>query len=123
MAAVAQRTSGELAALTRLTLDELGGAVAGIGQVHRAIADRAFGASEGGWGRISPARRIHDGVARNVYGGLRLGAGAVGRAAALAVGPRAPISVAPYGAALLAAIDGLVGDVLEHERRRRSRRR
>ena len=113
MAPVAQRTSGELAALTRLTLDELGGAVAGIGQVHRAIAGRAFGASGPG---ATPARRIHDGIARNVYGGLRLGAGAVGRAAAVTIGPRAPISVAPYGAALLAAIDGLVGDVLDQER-------
>jgi triacylglycerol esterase/lipase EstA (alpha/beta hydrolase family) len=113
MAALAQRSSGELAALTRLTLDELGGAVAGIGQVHRAIAGRAFGASGPG---ATPARRIHDGIARNVYGGLRLGAGAVGRAAAVTIGPRAPISVAPYGAALLAAIDGLVGDVLDQER-------
>ena len=69
--------SGELAALTRLTLDELGGAAAGIGQIHQAIADRAFGASGP---RAAPARRIHDAVARNVYGGLRLGASAVGRA-------------------------------------------
>jgi pimeloyl-ACP methyl ester carboxylesterase len=114
MAAVAERTSGELAALTRLTLDELGGAVAGVGRFHRAIADRAFGAAGPG---ATPARRIHDGVARNVYGGLRLGAGAVGRAAAASVGPRAPISVVPRGAALLAAIDGLIGDVLERERR------
>jgi pimeloyl-ACP methyl ester carboxylesterase len=120
MAAVADHITGEhsardeLAALTRLTLDELGGAVAGIGQIHRAIANRAFGASGPG---ATPARVIHDGVARNVYGGLRLGASAVGRAAGAAVGPRNPISVVPQGAALLAAIDGLIGDVLERERR------
>jgi pimeloyl-ACP methyl ester carboxylesterase len=120
MAAIAQRTTGssgghgELAALTRLTLDELGSAVAGIGQIHRAVADRAFGASGPG---ATPARVIHDGVARNVYGGLRLGASALGRAAGVAIGPRSPISIAPRGAALLAAIDGLVGDVLERERR------
>ena len=65
----------------------------------------------------TPARVIHDGIARNVYGGLRLGASVVGRSAAAAVGPRNPISVVPRGAALLAAIDGLVGDVLERERR------
>lgn len=120
MAAVAEhRTSahsgrGELAALTRLTLDELGGAVAGIGQIHRAVADRAFGASGPG---ATPARVVHDAIARNVYGGLRVGARGLGRAAAVAVGPRNPISVAPPGAALLAAIDGLIGDVLERERR------
>ena len=114
MAAIAERTSGELAALTRLTLDELGGAVAGIGRVHRAVADRAFGASGPG---ARPARVIHDGVARHVYGGLRLGVSALGRVAATAVGPRAPISVVPQGAALLAALDGLIGDVLENERR------
>jgi triacylglycerol esterase/lipase EstA (alpha/beta hydrolase family) len=120
MAAIAQRTTrssgghGELAALTRLTLDELGSAVAGIGQIHRAVADRAFGASGPG---ATPARVIHDGVARNVYGGLRLGAAALGRAAAVAIGPRSPISIAPRGATVLAAIDGLVGDVLERERR------
>jgi pimeloyl-ACP methyl ester carboxylesterase len=104
--------SGELAALTRLTLDEIGGAAAGIGQIHRAIADRAFGASGAG---ATPARRIHDEVARHVYGGLRLGASAFGRGAALAVASRPPISVAPRGAALIAAIDGLIGDVLERE--------
>ncbi len=105
--------SGELAALTRLTLDELGGAAAGIGQIHRAIADRAFGASGP---RAAPARRIHDAVARNVYGGLRLGASAVGRTVSLAVAGRPPISIAPRGAALIATIDGLIGDVLEQER-------
>lgn len=113
MAAVAERTHDELSALTRLTLDELGGAVAGIGRIHKAVADRAFGASGPG---AAPARRIHDAVARNVYGGLRLGASAVGRGAALAVAGRPPISIAPRGAALIAAIDGLIGDVLEQER-------
>src|SRR3954454_10244441 len=102
----------ELAALTRLTLDELGGAAAGIGQIHKAIADRAFGASGPG---AAPARRIHDEVARRVYGGLRLGSSAFGRAASLAVAGRPPVSLAPRGAALIAAIDGLIGDVLERE--------
>jgi pimeloyl-ACP methyl ester carboxylesterase len=113
MAATAERPNGELAALTRLTLDELGGAVAGIGRVHKAIADRAFGASGPG---AAPARRIHDAVARNVYGGMRVGASALGRTAAIAVGDRAPVSAGPMGAGLIAAIDGLIGDVLERER-------
>jgi pimeloyl-ACP methyl ester carboxylesterase len=113
MAAVAERTNDELAALTRLTLDELGGAVAGIGRIHKAVADRAFGASGPG---AAPARRIHDLVARNVYGGLRVGAAALGRTAEIAVGRRQPVSEVPVGAGLIAAIDGLIGDVLEEER-------
>ena len=103
---------GELSALTRLTLEELGAAATGIGQIHKAIADRAFGASGPG---AAPARRIHDAVARNIYGGLRLGASALGRVAAVAVAGRPPISIAPRGAALIAAIDGLIGDALERE--------
>jgi pimeloyl-ACP methyl ester carboxylesterase len=113
MAATVERANDELSALTRLTLDELGGAVAGIGRIHKAIADRAFGATGPG---ATPARVIHDAVARNVYGGLRAGAAALGRTAEVVVGDRGPISVAPLGAGVLAAIDGLIGDVLEEER-------
>jgi len=113
MVAVAQRANDELAALTRLTLDELGGAVAGIGRIHKAVADRAFGASGPG---AKPARVIHDEVARRVYGGLRLGASAAGRTASIAVAGRPPISGEPLGAGLIAALDGLIGDVLEQER-------
>src|SRR5919112_6406270 len=105
MVAVAQRANDELAALTRLTLDELGGAVAGIGRVHKAVADRAFGASGPG---AKPARAIHDEVARRVYGGLRLGASAVGWTPSLAVAGRPPISGEPLGAGLIAALDGLI---------------
>src|SRR3954451_6406096 len=104
---------GELAALARLTLDELGGAVAGIGRIHKAVADRAFGASGPG---AAPARRIHDHVARNVYGGVRVAARAPGPPAEIPVASRRPVSEAPLGAGLVAAIDGLIGDVLEQER-------
>ena len=113
MAATVERPNDELSALTRLTLDELGGAVAGIGRIHKAIADRAFGATGAG---ATPARVIHDAVARNVYGGMRAGTAALGRTAEVLIGDRGPISVAPLGAGVLAAIDGLIGDVLESER-------
>src|SRR3954470_2580522 len=109
MAAVTERPD-ELSALTRLALDEVGAAAAGIGRIHKAVADRAFGASGPG---ATPARAIHDGVARRVYGGLRLGASALGRAASVSVAGRQPISIAPGGAALVAAINGLIGDTLE----------
>jgi pimeloyl-ACP methyl ester carboxylesterase len=113
MAATVERPNDELSALTRLTLDELGGAVAGIGRIHKAIADRAFGATGPG---ATPARVIHDAVARNVYGGMRAGTAVLGRGAEAVIGERGPISVAPLGAGVLAAIDGLIGDVLEEER-------
>src|SRR4051794_41875711 len=93
----------ELAALTRLTLDELGGAAAGIGQIHKAIADRAFGASGPG---AAPARRIHDEVARRVYGGLPPGSPALGRPRPLPLARRPPISLPPRGAAAGAPPDG-----------------
>jgi pimeloyl-ACP methyl ester carboxylesterase len=103
---------GELAALTRLSLDELGSAAAGIGHIHKAIADRAFGASGRGG---TPARAIHDEVARRVYGGLRQASSSAGRLAAKAVAGYGPISTGPRGAAIVAAINGLIGDALERE--------
>ena len=106
MAATVERPNDELSALTRLTLDELGGAVAGIGRIHKAIADRAFGATGPG---ATAARVIHDAVARNVYGGMRAGTAVLGRGAEAVIGERGPISVAPLGAGVLAAIDGLIG--------------
>jgi pimeloyl-ACP methyl ester carboxylesterase len=98
----------ELRALTRLTFEELGLATGGIGQIHRAIADRAFGAA----GASTP-RAIHDAIARAVYGGLRLGARAVGATASYAVS--GTISDTPRGAAVLGVLNGLRGDTLERE--------
>ena len=98
----------ELRALTRLTFDELGLATGGIGQFHRAIADRAFGASGSG-----AARAIHDAIAGAVYGGLRVGAGLAGRGLAPLVS--GTISDSPRGAAALAVLNGLRGDALERE--------
>jgi pimeloyl-ACP methyl ester carboxylesterase len=101
----------ELRALTRLAFDELGGAAAGVGQVHQAIADRAFGAAGSG-----PPRAIHDAVAGGVYAGLRGVAGLAGRAAGVALAGRAPaLSSTPRGAVALAVINGLRGDALERE--------
>ena len=69
----------ELRALTRLAFDELGGATGGIGQIHQAIADRAFGAAGS---QASPSRVAHDAISRGVYAGLRGAAMLAGRAAA-----------------------------------------
>jgi pimeloyl-ACP methyl ester carboxylesterase len=103
----------ELRALTRLAFDELGEATGGIGQVHQTIADRAFGAAGP---HASPSRVAHDAISRGVYAGLRGAAALTGRAAGAAVsGSGRALSTTPRGAAVLAVINGLRGDVLERE--------
>src|SRR4051812_49531639 len=89
-----------LQALTRLTFDELGGAAGGLGDIHRAIADRAFGAAGSG-----PPRGIHDAIAGGVYAGLRGAAGLTGRVAGAALaGGRPPPSGAARGALGVAGV-------------------
>jgi pimeloyl-ACP methyl ester carboxylesterase len=88
-----------LRALTRLAFDELALGTGGIGEVHLAIADRAFPAG--------PAKLLHDGISGAVYAGLRGGAALAGRTAHTLLPDR---EVSP---ALLAILNGLRGDVLE----------
>ena len=57
----------ELRALTRLAFEELGLGAGGVGQVHRAIADRAFPGP-------SLAKLLHDGISGAVYAGVQGGA-------------------------------------------------
>jgi pimeloyl-ACP methyl ester carboxylesterase len=120
----------ELRALTTLGFDELARATGGIGQVHQAIATRAFRAAGPG---ATVARGIHDGLSRGVYAGLGAGTRAVGVAAGAAVGRHAArrraaaaragrataetaaFSATRAGAALIAAITGLTGDALEEQ--------
>src|SRR4051812_7613714 len=103
--------ANELRALTRLTFNELGLATGGIGEIHRAIADRAFGAAGSG-----TPRAIHDAIAGAVYGGLRVGARLAGRGASALVAERdRALSDTPRGAMVLGVLNGLRGDVLERE--------
>jgi pimeloyl-ACP methyl ester carboxylesterase len=97
----------ELRALTRLAFDELGLGAGGIGQVHRAIAERAFR-------RPGPAKLLHDGISGAVYASVAGAASLAGRAAAATV-PDRPLSTTPRGAAALAVLNGLRGDALERE--------
>jgi pimeloyl-ACP methyl ester carboxylesterase len=90
----------ELRALARLAFDEVGIGADGVGQVHRAIADRAF---VGG----GVAKLLHDGISGAVYGSLKGGAALAGRAASALLPER---EVSP---ALLGVLNGLRGDVLE----------
>jgi len=97
----------ELRALTRLAFDELGLSAGGIGQIHRAIADRAFAGP-------SPAKVLHDGISGAVYATVRGAASLAGHVAAVAVRDR-PLSTTPGGAAVLGVLNGLQGDALERQ--------
>src|SRR3954454_3005154 len=105
----------ELRAVGRLAFDELGGAIGGIGAVHRAVATRVFRS-------VGPTARavavMHDTVARSSYAAVRGGFGLAGRAADAALArraPGAPLSASPRGSLALAALQGLRGDALERE--------
>jgi pimeloyl-ACP methyl ester carboxylesterase len=97
----------ELRALTRLAFQELELGTGGIGQMHRAIADRAFAGP-------SPAKTLHDGISGVVYASVAGAASLAGHAASAAVRDR-PLSTHPRGAAVLAVLNGLRGDVLARE--------
>jgi pimeloyl-ACP methyl ester carboxylesterase len=107
------RGPDERRALTRLGFDELRGVVGGIAGIHRAVADRAFGATgPAGAG----AHATHDAIAAGAYAGVRGAAAVAGRAADTALAlrrPAPPLSDSPRGALALAAISGLIGDELE----------
>jgi pimeloyl-ACP methyl ester carboxylesterase len=94
----------ELRALTRLAFDELGLGAGGVGEVHRAIADRVFGSGS--------AKALHDGISGAVYASVRGGAVLAGRTAS-ALLPGRPVSTTPRGAAVLGVLNGLRGHALE----------
>lgn len=104
----------EAQALVRLGAEELASAPQGIKALHYAASERAFGAV-GPAGR--PVKLVHDAVSEAVYGGLghvmRLG----GRGVEAAIGRRQAqvLSDTPRGAAMLAIVNGLIGDTLEAE--------
>src|SRR5436309_2459041 len=110
---MSHEAAAESRALARLTFEELGRGPAGIWAIHRAIAQRAFRA-------VGPTARAvevtHNAVAGAVYGGLVNATSALGRGAAEAAARRAALapalSTTPRGAAVLAAVNGLIGDVL-----------
>jgi pimeloyl-ACP methyl ester carboxylesterase len=107
----------EARALGRLAFDELRDAAGGIGAIHRGIADRVF--------RLvgPPARSVevtHNRIAGGVYATVGGAFGVAGRAtdAALELSgatPETRLSSTPRGAAVIAAITGLIGDKLERD--------
>lgn len=108
----------EVRALARLTFDELARGVAGIGQIHSAIATRVF--TRVGT-QSAVARMAHDAISASVYAGIGGCTSAVGRGAARTLATRArsvedPLSARPLGGGLVGVIDGLIGDELERQR-------
>jgi pimeloyl-ACP methyl ester carboxylesterase len=113
----ADAETDQIRTLSRLAFDELGGAAEGIGRIERAVADRVYWAL-GPLGR--PVHFVQDAVEDRVLAALRSGARAVGRVADSGLARRPAefgrsLSSTPPGAAALAAINGLIGDVLERE--------
>src|SRR4051795_1148899 len=107
------QAEAEARELSRIAAEELSSLPRGIHDIHGAIAGRVFrrlGAP------ATPVRFLHDTVSRGSYegvrGGLKLTGGAAG-AAARARAADVPLSETPRGAAVIAALNGLVGDRLE----------
>ena len=111
------RQVDELRSLARLGFDELRRVTGGIGDVHRAVAGRAFRAS--GRGAL-PARVLHEAISNGVYAGLGGATRLTGVAADTGLGRRAVrdgrrLSASPRGALVVGALNGLIGDTLERE--------
>ena len=107
----------EARALGRLAFDELRDAAGGIGAIHRGIADRVFRLAGPSARSVEVA---HNTIAGTVYATVGGAFGAVGRAADTALelsGATAQtrVSSTPRGAAVIAAIAGLIGDRLEED--------
>jgi pimeloyl-ACP methyl ester carboxylesterase len=105
------RQADETRELVRLGFEEIAGAFDGLHSIHGSIANRAFGRTGPGG---APAQWMHDRIAGGVYGGFKLSVLGMGRIADLALARRPRVvSNTPRGAALVAAINGLIGDTLE----------
>jgi pimeloyl-ACP methyl ester carboxylesterase len=108
----------EAGELVRLAFDEVAGLFSGIHSMHSGIADRVFRFTGAG---SAPVRAVHDRVAAGAYSGLGRATRGLGRGAAALVTRRPGwggriVSTTPRGAALVAGINGLIGDTLERRR-------
>jgi pimeloyl-ACP methyl ester carboxylesterase len=110
-----RRDADEARELIRLAFEEVAGAFDGVHSIHGSIAERAFRRTGPGG---APAHWMHDTIASAVYGGLKGSVRGMGRVADTALERRPHlvrrvVSTTPRGAALVAAINGLIGDTLE----------
>jgi pimeloyl-ACP methyl ester carboxylesterase len=109
------RQPNEVRALSALVFGELRGFPAGIRDMHLGIAQRAF-RGVGPAGR--PIQIVHDALARRAYDGVGSGAAALGRAVdatieSQRIGQELSLSTTRRGSAVIAALNGLIGDRLE----------
>jgi pimeloyl-ACP methyl ester carboxylesterase len=109
------RRRNEVRALSALGFEELRGFPGGIRDMHLGIAERAF-RGVGPAGR--PVQVIHDTLSRRAYDAISSGAALLGRAADAAmerqgVGEETMLSTTRPGSAVIAALNGLMGDRLE----------
>jgi pimeloyl-ACP methyl ester carboxylesterase len=110
--------SAELREIGRLARDVLAGPGTLARDVHRAVAQRTFGAL-GAVG--APVRVMHDAIAGAAYSSVRAGLAALPRAGAARAARELPASARPLAASLpgsltLGALNGAVGDRLLRDR-------
>ena len=109
------RRPNELRALSALLFEDLGAFPGGIRDMHLGIAERAFR----GVGPTSrPVQVIHDTLSRRAYDAIGAGAALLGRAVDGAMeqrgaGEEVVLSTTRRGSAVVAALNGLIGDRLE----------
>jgi pimeloyl-ACP methyl ester carboxylesterase len=105
----------EAQALVKLGVEELASAPQGLKAFHLAVARRAF---DGVGPAALPVKFVHDTISGAVYGGLAHATRFGGRAVEAAIGRRYTqlLSESPRGAAVIAIVNGLVGDTLEEQR-------
>jgi pimeloyl-ACP methyl ester carboxylesterase len=109
------RRPNELRALSALLFEDLRAFPGGIRDMHLGIAQRAF-RGVGPAGR--PVQVIHDALSRRGYDAIGSGAARLGLAADAAmerrgIGQEVQLSTTRRGSAMIAALNGLVGDRLE----------
>jgi pimeloyl-ACP methyl ester carboxylesterase len=110
------RQHNEVRALTALAFEELKGFPGALRDMHLGIAERAFS----GVGPASrPVKLVHDAISGGVYGALASGTGVIARGADAAIeregiGEGVELSSTRSGSAMIGALNGLIGDRLEH---------
>jgi len=108
----------ELRALSALAFEELQAFPGAIRDMHLGIAERAF-RGVGPAGR--PVQVIHDALSRRAYDAISSGAARLGQATDAAIeqrgiGEKVLISTTRPGSAVIATLNGLIGDQLERSR-------
>ena len=109
------RRRNELRALSALVFEDLRAFPGGIRDMHLGIAERAF---RGVGPAARPVQVIHDTLSRRAYDAVSSGAARVGLAADAAmerqgIRQEVQLSTTRRGSAVIAALNGLVGDRLE----------